>query len=124
MIHQWTYLHEKFISELFQELENNGICYFILRNYEELPERNLGKDVDIVIAPKSYEKTKKVLLRIMSYFNIQYYQITQFDKMRCWYIMDYVQKFGIHIDIIENEVYKGFEFFSFDHLYKNTCWRS
>ena len=120
MIHQWTYLHEKFISELFQELENNGICYFILRNYEELPERNLGKDVDIVIAPKSYEKTKKVLLRIMSYFNIQYYQITQFDKMRCWYIMDYVQKFGIHIDIIENEVYKGFEFFSFDHLYKNT----
>ena len=40
--------------------------------------------------------------------------------MRCWYIMDNTKHFGIHIDIIENEVYKGFEFFSFERLFKNV----
>ena len=34
--------------------------------------------------------------------------------------MDDKKHFGIHIDIIENEVYKGFEFFSFEKLYKNV----
>ena len=56
----------------------------------------------------------------MAMFDIHYYQITQFDRMRCWYIMDDKKHFGIHIDIIENEVYKGFEFFSFEKLYKNV----
>ena len=104
----------------FTELENEDVQYFILRNYEKLPEQNLGKDIDIVIKPKAYSQTEKILLKVMAMFDIHYYQITQFDRMRCWYIMDDKKHFGIHIDIIENEVYKGFEFFSFEKLYKNV----
>lgn len=120
LIHNWTEQHIKFTSTLFRELENGGIRYFILRNYEKLPEQNLGKDIDIVIEPKSYIRTKNVLLKVMNMLDIHYYQITQFDRMRCWYIMDNKKHFGIHIDIIENEVYKGFEFFSFERLFKNV----
>lgn len=119
-IHSWTKLHIEFTSTLLRELENGAIRYFILRNYEKLPEQNLGKDIDIVIEPKSYDKTKNVLLKVMAMLDIHYYQITQFDRMRCWYIMDNKKHFGIHIDIIENEVYKGFEFFSFERLYNNV----
>ncbi len=120
LIHKWTNLHIEFTSTLFRELENEDIQYFILRNYEKLPEQNLGKDIDIVIKPKAYSQTEKILLKVMAMFDIHYYQITQFDRMRCWYIMDDKKHFGIHIDIIENEVYKGFEFFSFEKLYKNV----
>lgn len=120
LIHNWTNLHVEFTSTLLQELEDEGIKYFILRNYEKLPEQNLGKDIDIVIEPKSYIRTKNVLLKVMNMLDIHYYQITQFDRMRCWYIMDNKKHFGIHIDIIENEVYKGFEFFSFERLYRNV----
>lgn len=120
LIHNWTNLHVEFISTLLHELEDKGIKYFILRNYEKLPEQNMGKDIDIVIEPKSYIGTKNSLLKVMNMLDIHYYQITQFDRMRCWYIMDNKKHFGIHIDIIENEVYKGFEFFSFDRLYKNV----
>ena len=120
LIHNWTNLHVEFTSTLLQELEDEGIKYFILRNYEKLPEQNSGKDIDIVIEPKSYIRTKNVLLKVMNMLDIHYYQITQFDRMRCWYIMDNKKHFGIHIDIIENEVYKGFEFFSFEKLYKNV----
>lgn len=120
LIHKWTNLHIEFTSALFRELENEDVQYFILRNYEKLPEQNLGKDIDIVIKPKAYSQTEKILLKVMAMFDIHYYQITQFDRMRCWYIMDDKKHFGIHIDIIENEVYKGFEFFSFEKLYKNV----
>lgn len=120
LIHNWTKLHIEFTSTVLHELENEGIRYFILRNYEELPERNLGKDIDIVIAPKSYTQTRNILLKVMTMLDIHYYQITQFDRMRCWYIMDNKKHFGIHIDIIENEIYKGFEFFSFERLYRNV----
>ena len=120
LIHKWTNLHIEFTSTLFRELENEDIQYFILRNYEKLPEQNLGKDIDIVIKPKAYSQTEKILLKVMAMFDIHYYQITQFDRMRCWYIMDDKKHFGIHIDIIKNEVYKGFEFFSFEKLYKNV----
>lgn len=119
-IHKWTNLHAGFTSLLLQELEIGGVRYFILRNYEKLPEENLGKDIDIVIEPRSYNRTKNILLKVMARFDIHYYQVTQFDKMRCWYIMDNKKHFGIHIDLIENEVYKGFEFFSFERLYKNV----
>lgn len=120
LIHKWTNLHIEFTSTLFRELENEDVQYFILRNYEKLPEQNLGKDIDIVIKPKAYSQTEKILLKVMAMFDIHYYQITQFDRMRCWYIMDDKKHFGIHIDIIENEVYKGFEFFWFEKLYKNV----
>lgn len=120
LIHNWTNLHVEFISTLLRELEKASIRYFILRNYEKLPEQNLGKDIDIVIEPKSYNQTKKTLLKVMNMLAVHYYQITQFDRMRCWYIMDNTKHFGIHIDIIENEVYKGFEFFSFERLFKNV----
>lgn len=119
-IHQWTNLHKDFIAYFLGELERNRIQYFILRNYEELPEYNTGKDIDVVIAPNSYARVQDIILYVMSELDVRYYQVTKFEKMRCWYIMDHEKQFGIHIDIIENEVYKGFEFFRFEYLYKNT----
>ena len=56
----------------------------------------------------------------MREFDIAYYTIHKFDRMRCWYIMDIKKHFSIHIDIIENEVYKGYEYFQFQELYANV----
>lgn len=49
--HQWGIPHADFIDFLFCEMNRKSIKYFILRNYEQLPTSNSGKDVDIVIAP-------------------------------------------------------------------------
>lgn len=120
LVHQWVSLHIQFVSLFFEYLKRENVKYFILRNYEELPERNTGKDIDVVIEPGCYATVKSVILKVMKELDIHYYQITQFDRMSCWYIMDNKKQFGIHIDIIENEVYKGFEFYSFDYLHKQT----
>lgn len=116
----WTHLNEQFVRELFTLLNAKQIKYFVLRNFEELPERNIGNDVDLVIEPGSYTRVKRIMLDLMRSMEIRFYQIVQFDRMRCWYIMDNCKHFSIHIDFIENEVYKGFEFYDFDILYKNT----
>ncbi len=118
--YQWNNLHSAFFSTLVGQLNHNNVKYFILRNYEQLPEHNIGKDVDIVIEPGKYQTAANSLKATMMFLNITYYTVTQFDRMRCWYIMDIKKNFGIHIDIIENENYKGFEFFKFKELYTHV----
>lgn len=121
---KWGSLHISFFTALIAALNEDGIRYFILRNYEELPLKNTGKDLDIVIEPGKYQHVKELILKTIKEHNIGYYTITQFDRMRCWYIMDIDKNFGIHIDIIENEIYKGFEFFRFDEMYDHTIKRN
>ena len=120
MKQSWTNTHSRFFCKLIDLINSSGTRYFILRNYEELPINNTGKDVDIVIEPGTYKVIKNCLFICMKEYNIQYYIISKFDRMRCWYIMNPDTMFGIHIDIIENEVYKGFEFFDFEHLYSHV----
>ena len=120
MIYSWSNIHSAFISRLFTEFKAQGIRYFVLRNYEELPENNSGKDVDIVIAPGTYNKVNLIIKDTMQCFNISYCQVSKFETMRCFYIMDNAKHFAIHIDIIENEVYKGFRYFNFEKLYANV----
>lgn len=121
MLHSnWNHLHSCFFNYLTIELKRANIRYFILRNYEQLPEHNNGKDIDIVIEPGKYKSASNILKETMKHFNITYYTIHKFDRMRCWYIMDLDKHFSIHIDIIENELYKGYEYFQFQELYANV----
>lgn len=116
----WTTLHASVTESLIEMLNSENIRYFILRNYEGLPETNIGKDVDFVIAPGTYHKVELLLLKTLASYNIRFYTTSRFDRMVCWYIFDVKRNFGIHFDFMENESYKGFEFFNFDILYKNT----
>lgn len=118
--YRWTELHADFTSRVIDFLNSSNIRYFILRNFEKLPEENIGKDIDIVIEPGKYKETLSGIKKIMHELNIHYLQISKFGNMHCLYIMDPNLDFGIHIDIIENEEYKGYVFFSFDELYKGT----
>lgn len=60
----------KFASELitnfFSEVERNNIDYVVLRNYEELPESNSSKDVDILIDEHNIEFANSILLHVAS----------------------------------------------------------
>lgn len=120
MEHVWDDRHQLFFSELVMRFNEEEIKYFILRNYEELPEKNQGKDVDIIIEPGAYKQVSELILSVMKKYVVPYYTVTQFDRMRCWYIMNPTNNFGIHIDIIENYYCKGFELIDFYELYRNT----
>ncbi len=120
MEYHWTSRQADFFTALMNALNREGIRYFVLRNFEELPENNTGKDVDIVIEPGSYKSAKRLMLECMKQHSLHHYTITNFDRMRCWYIMDADRGMSIHIDLMENEVYHGFALFRFEELYKHV----
>ena len=118
--YEWNEKHCKILTEFLHALNKNSIRYFILRNYERLPENNESKDVDIIIEPGKYKETHNILLKIYkSHFLTNYYDV-KFEKAHCCYAMNVDENFYIHIDLIEGYANKGFEIFSFNELYENT----
>lgn len=116
----WGKRHTEILDKYLRELETNHVRYFILRNYEGLPELNESKDVDLIIEPGSYKKAADILLNIFKAFQIPKYYVVKYEKVRCWLGIDFDSEFSIHIDLIEGYFNKGFEIFKFEQFYENT----
>lgn len=117
---KWGERHAKALEQLLLEYNNAEIKYFILRNYEGLPEVNFSKDVDIIIEPGSYCKASKILKKVLCENEFQFLHVVKYERVRCWYAADLVCNLSLHIDLIEGYLSKGFEFFKFDELYQNS----
>lgn len=50
-----------FLNRFIKELDKAEIDYCILRNYEDLPERNIGKDIDFLVYPHVITKIIAIL---------------------------------------------------------------
>lgn len=118
--YEWNTDHANLLDEYLKALSESCVKYFILRNYEGLPETNDSKDVDLVIEPGQYKKAAKILLRVFKNNNLDRYHISKFEKVRCIRGFRSSDFFSIHIDLIEGYVNKGFEIFDFNILYENT----
>lgn len=117
---KWGDRHGQLLHSLLVRYNRCNIKYFILRNYEGLPEENNSKDVDLIIKPGSYSKAKDILLDVFREEGIEYFYVVQYDNVRCCYGIDFTNKFSIHIDLIEGYLHKGIEIFSFEYLYEGT----
>lgn len=116
----WGERHADILDTFIRELRIAGIEYFILRNFEGLPERNDSKDVDIIIHPGKHELAGRILMKVFRQFAVPNYYTVKYERVRCWFGIDLENQFAIHIDLIEGYLNKGFEIISFDTLYKNT----
>lgn len=118
--YRWNKRHAEILDKYLKELTKNNVRYFILRNYEGLPEENESKDVDLIIEPGSYKKASKILLQVFKEMKVPRYYVVKYERVRCWLGIDLDDNFSIHIDLIEGYLNKGFEIFKFDQLYENT----
>ena len=118
----WNQRHKAIFIALTEQLHKRGIRYFVLRNYNELPEKNCSKDVDIVIEPGSLKEARKILLDTYRTAGLRRYVETIFGRVHCLLGMNEDEKFSIHIDLIEGYLAKGFEIFTFGELYQHTKW--
>lgn len=119
-IYEWDKRHEQVLSSFIEKLNKVGFRYFILRNYKELPENNVSKDVDIIIDPKSYLKSREILLQVFKERGFSHYFQTNYERAHCFYAMNSENNLAIHIDLITGFSNKGFEILSFDYLYSHT----
>ena len=118
--YRWNKRHAEILDKYLKELTKNNVRYFILRNYEGLPEESESKDVDLIIEPGSYKKASKILLQVFKEMKVPRYYVVKYERVRCWLGIDLDDNFSIHIDLIEGYLNKGFEIFKFNQLYKNT----
>ena len=120
-IYDWGNQHAAIFDSYIHALDGTGIRYFILRNYEGLPEYNESKDIDLIIEPGKYKSAAQLLLNTFRCHGVEYYYVVKYERVRCWFGMNSTSDFAIHIDLIEGYVNKGFEIFEFDKLYGNTA---
>lgn len=117
---RWDERHGRILGDICSRLARNEIRYFILRNYEGLPNTNPSKDVDIVVDPIHFIKAKEILVDVYRHYRVPNYYEARHGYLHCCHGMDLANNFAIHIDLISSYVSKGSELFSFDELYKNT----
>lgn len=118
----WTELNAKIFADFIDKLNASGVRYFVLRNYEGLPEVNKSKDIDIIIEPGSFKKVEPLVLDAYRENGMEYQYQTQFQFqfLHCVHGMSLSKKDGIHIDLIEGYNFKGYEVFTFEKLYSHT----
>ena len=61
----WTKLHQKIFEDLILDLNSIKLNYFVLRNYEMLPEINISKDVDIIIDPGKIKQVENIFIEVL-----------------------------------------------------------
>lgn len=121
-LYEWNQVHSGILSDFAKLLDESGLKYFILRNFEGLPESNSSKDIDIIIEPGKYKKCKQILLGVLRKAKFSHYYIMHYERAHCFYGMDYDRNLSIHIDLIEGYANKGYEILGFDELYSNTVY--
>ena len=118
--YNWDSIHSSILANTLYKLEEAKIKYFILRNYEGLPENNNSKDVDIIIEPGKFKDVQELFIEVLRANNISNYYQMDFERAHCCFGIDVEKKFAIHLDFIEGYANKGYEFVSFEELYANT----
>ncbi|MCD8237166.1 MAG: hypothetical protein LUD00_11105, partial [Prevotellaceae bacterium] len=118
--YKWDERHAQIFNDTIEALDKSDVRYFVLRNYEGLPEKNESKDVDLIIEPGKYRIAAECLYKAFKKNCVSRYYVVKYERIRCWLGMDLDNDFSIHIDLIEGYLNKGFEIFTFNELYRHT----
>jgi len=116
----WDSRHSIILTSFISNLDQAQIRYFIIRNYEGLPDCNPSKDVDMVIDPSRIKHAEKILKQTYKNNKLTYFYKVRFGEVYCCYGFNLEANISIQIDLIASYVSKGFEIFSFEQLYANT----
>jgi flagellar biosynthesis GTPase FlhF len=116
----WTARHAKILREVFTQLQNQKIDFFIIRNFEGLPEINNSKDIDIIIRPGYKKAAESIVKNVFLRFGLSHYYSMKIEETVQIRGIDINSNFSIHIDLMNGYINRGVEIISFDELYANT----
>ena len=76
----WGEKHALILNDVLEGLQKASIKYFILRNYEGLPEKNDSKDVDLIIQPGKYNEAADIMLAIFKKHHVPNYYVVKYSR--------------------------------------------
>ena len=116
----WSKRHAKILSEFFQELGKSNIRFFIIRNYEGLPDKNTSKDVDIIFKHGTVKEAERILKDVFKRNGLFYYYRVVIEEIYVCRAISKKGDFAIHIDLMNGYINRGVELFTFEELYSQT----
>lgn len=116
----WDKRHSKIFNDLVKSLNKAKIKFFILRNYDGLPEKNNSKDIDIIVDPTKISSALNLLKKVYKENHLKYFYYVKYEKGHNCKGINYHNNMTIHIDLMEGYLSRGAEVFDFNELYENT----
>ena len=116
----WSKRHGEILRSYFDELDKAGIKFFVIRNYEGLPECNSSKDVDIILKHGTVLIAEQVLKQVFKKHGLKYFYRVKIEENFVCRAIDVQEEFAIHVDLINGYINHGVELFSFEELYAQT----
>ena len=116
----WSKRHAKILSDFFQELGKSNIRFFIIRNYEGLPDKNTSKDVDIILKYGTVKAAERILKDVFRRNGLSYFYRVIIEECYVHYAINKKGDFAIHIDLMNGYINRGVELFTFEELYSQT----
>ena len=99
-------LLSQFLVRLFSLLDDAGVSYCVLRNYEELPER-IGNDIDMLVLPMQVEAFENCILETAENFEWQLLKRPKrFGYRSYWFQYGTGDEF-VHFDVWSLVTWKG-----------------
>ncbi len=106
---------KKYLDWIFDYFEKENIAFVVLRNYEYLPEENIGGDIDILVDKSSIRRVENILLEFKHRYSLRLLPIIRRSYVYNYrfykYEVDTQDLFSLLIDIHTNE-----EAYSFIYL--------
>lgn len=80
-----TNIQSSFLNCFFKLL-NDSVEYAVLRNFEELPESNDSRDIDIIISKKDYKRLRPLLIKLVEDNGWSIVTYLNSDRLITWVI--------------------------------------
>ncbi|ARP44336.1 hypothetical protein GTHT12_02840 [Geobacillus thermodenitrificans] len=75
------------LTWLFKRYEEQNLEYCILRNYKELPEKNIGNDIDILIDEKKIKENQVILKEMCDLFSLKCIRVAKRQYVHQYYFI-------------------------------------
>jgi hypothetical protein len=116
-------LLSRFLLALRKALENEGIRFCVLRNYEGFPDANLGNDIDLLICKSELPRAAKALQSIDNIHIVGYSEREFVANFFVNGVSSSPEFRSIQVDFFWNISYKGLPYLTPDAIFRETIQR-
>jgi hypothetical protein len=110
-----------FLLGVNNHLQEEGLKFVVIRNYEELPETNIGNDIDVIVKKKSIPKWLDILKTFCDQNNLEFKIERQHRYVVATKITGVEDKNGeLKLDLNNFLNWRGVDFYQTDNLVKNS----
>lgn len=115
----WTERQAVALAAVFDALNNNGVRWMVLRNYEGLPYTNRSKDIDLALPKSELHRTRSLASQVLRehgfdrVFNVSF----QYADCNTYFFCDEGGVQSLKLDFLDGFVWRGARIVDFDTVY-------